>query len=151
MRREFFDAMEFLVRAASKAPDDNPQHVHVDRFFPVDRWTNEDILDLMLAVKSAEAPGRRLVVAIERVRLPRHSRIPDSFRAVADIWRAAHEDPPAVYAMPCREFVPSYAVLLPTASAQFGEKCGPVQVYLWPRFEDEDGYCWEILLMIGEP
>ena len=93
MRQEFVDSMEFLARAASRASDDNPPHVHVDEFCPVETWRNDDILALLRAVMLIKVPGKIPVVWFGRAPLSRHAPVPDSLQAIADLWRAAQEDP----------------------------------------------------------
>lgn len=146
--REF---MAQLAHAAIDAPDLNPPHMHVDEFLPVDQWTDAQIILLVQAVKTIQVMHKCPIVAIEDISFPQHAAVPDSIVAIGNAWRAVQETPPAIYVMDEGDVPPWNGLLLPTATREFSERCGPVAVYLNPRFMEGEGYHWQIVLDCGHP
>ena len=150
--RRFRESMQELTRAVPTAPAGNPPHVHVDEFIPTERWTNRGILALLRVVRATRVKGACPVLVIACVQLPSHAALPDDWKAIADLWRAAQDDPPAIYLLDRKSCVPpSHALLLPRPTKQLTERAGPYAAYLIPWFREGDGYAWEINLVPGKP
>ena len=122
MIEQFKESIRWMADAAVGAPDCEPPHMHVDEFLDPERWTDEQIVLLLRAVKTIQVVGKCPIVAIEEIQLPCGTPVPDSLVAIADLWRGVQETPPAIYVMNEGD-VPSggEGLLLPRATRELSE------------------------------